>query len=60
MFVDEVRGNELNRIDAETSRYIFYMCRRDCKFFNKETGCQKHRVVRECARRGLKNKDEQL
>lgn len=57
MEVKEVRHSELNKIDAETSKYIFYMCRKNCKFYSKERGCEKSRAVRECARRGLKNKD---
>lgn len=57
MEVKEVRHSELKKIDAETSKYIFYMCRKNCKFYSKERGCEKSRAVRECARRGLKNKD---
>lgn len=38
---------------ADNSRYVKYMCN-DCKFY--EGQCTKHRIVRICAQKGLKNK----
>lgn len=42
--------------DTETKRYINFMCKKGCKFYTEE-GCSKKRIVRECAKKGLKNKD---
>ena len=41
--------------DNETKYYVKLMCKRGCKFY--DNGCTKNRVVRVCARKGLKNKD---
>lgn len=40
--------------DYENRNFIKYMCK-SCKFY-KDT-CQKKRVARVCAQKGLKNKD---
>ena len=48
---DEVFG----AYDIETKRFIYYMCKKGCKFYNN--GCKKNRIVRECVRKGLKNKE---
>jgi len=41
--------------DNDTRRYIAYMCNKGCKFYDEK--CKKNRVVRDCARKGLKNKE---
>lgn len=41
--------------DNETSIYINLMCKKGCKFYNGK--CTKNRVVRVCAKKGLKNRD---
>ena len=41
--------------ESETRKFVIYMCRK-CKFYTEE-GCSKKRVVKECARKGLKNKE---
>lgn len=43
--------------DDETKRYIMLMCKKGCKFYNNKTGCTKKRIIRVCAKRGLKNKE---
>lgn len=40
--------------DIETKQFTLYMCKK-CKFY--DNGCTKKRIIRECARKGLKNKD---
>lgn len=41
--------------DSETKRYLHFMCKKGCKFY--DNGCTKKRVIRDCAKQGLKNKD---
>lgn len=41
--------------DEETKKFIIYMCRK-CKFY-KKNNCIKKRIIRECARKGLKDKE---
>lgn len=41
--------------DLETKKFIIYMCRK-CKFYQNDS-CTKKRAIRECAKKGLKNKD---
>ena len=43
------------KYDIETRRYITFMCKKGCKFYDNE--CTKHRVIRICAEKGLKNRD---
>lgn len=43
--------------DNDTRRYIAYMCKKDCKYYDEEKSCLKERSVRYCARKGLKNKE---
>lgn len=50
------RAIENGCYDAETNRFITFMCKKGCKFYTKE-GCSKKRIVRECSRKGLKNKE---
>ena len=38
-----------------TRNFINFMCKKGCKFY--DNGCTKNRVVRVCARKGLKNKE---
>ncbi len=40
--------------DKEISKYILFMCK-SCRFYDNE--CTKKRIVRECAKKGLKNKE---
>lgn len=40
--------------DKEINIYILFMCKK-CKFYDKE--CTKKRIIRECAVKGLKNKE---
>lgn len=47
----------LSGFDAETRKYVMYMCSKGCKYYKDK--CTKERIVRECARKGLKNKEEQ-
>lgn len=44
-----------NSYDIETRKYITFMCKKGCKFY--ENGCTKKRVVRECVKNHLKNKE---
>ena len=50
----ESRQKELTRYDNESRKYIIFMCR-TCKFYDRE--CLKNRVIRDCAVKGLKNKE---
>lgn len=42
-------------IDTTARRYIENMCKKGCKFY--EGGCKKNRYMKDCARKGLKNRD---
>ena len=46
-----------NCYDLETKKYILFNCKKGCKFYDDETGCSKKRVIRICAKKGLKNKE---
>lgn len=48
--------NVYSGYEIETRKFIYYMCRKGCKFYTNQ-GCSKKRVVKECARKGLKNKE---
>ena len=52
--IEERKGLEYALQDGETKRWIHFMCKK-CKFY--DDGCIKGRVIRECAKKGLKNKD---
>ena len=41
--------------DMETKKFIRFMCSK-CKFYENES-CSKKRIIRECARKGLKDKE---
>ena len=41
--------------DLETSKYILFNCKKGCKFYNGK--CTKNRIIRECLKKGLKNKE---
>ena len=45
------------KYDIETRKYIRFACKKGCKFYNDETGCLKKRIIRVCAKEGLKNKE---
>lgn len=54
------KGREFSEIsndcaDMETKKYIIFMCRK-CKFYENDS-CSKKRIIRECARKGLKDKE---
>ena len=51
----EARQKELNIFDYETQKYIMYMCKKGCKFY--KNGCTKRRLIKECAKKGLKNRE---
>ena len=51
----ESRQKELDKFDFETKKYILYMCKKGCKFYKDR--CTKNRLIKECARKGLKNKE---
>ncbi|MFG6319594.1 MAG: hypothetical protein K1W33_07075 [Clostridia bacterium] len=56
MTQDEKNRNNVNtNYEAETKKYVFFMCKKGCRFYNN--GCTKNRTVRECAKKGLKNKE---
>lgn len=50
----EQKSKEYGNYDAQTKRYIAFMCKK-CKFYDER--CTKNRIVRVCAEKGLKNKD---
>ena len=50
----EARQKELTRYDNESRKYIIFMCR-TCKFYDNK--CLKNRVIRDCAKKGLKNQE---
>jgi len=52
---EKIRKEANGNYDTETKKYIWFMCKKDCKFYND--GCTKGRLVRECAKKGLKNKE---
>ncbi len=54
MITQEILNIQNEYKDEETKKFLIYMCRK-CKFYNN--GCIKKRVIRECARKGLKDKD---
>ena len=41
--------------DMETKKFIIFMCSK-CKFYENES-CSKKRIIRECARKVLKDKE---
>lgn len=49
------RKNVNSNYDTEIKKYIWFMCKKGCKFYNN--GCKKNRSVRECAKNGLKNRE---
>lgn len=49
------RNNVNTTYDTETKKYIWFMCKKGCKFY--DNGCTKGRLVRDCAKNGLKNRD---
>lgn len=51
----EARQKELNIFDTETKKYIMYMCKKGCRFYDNR--CTKGRLIRDCAKKGLKNKE---
>ncbi len=51
----EQKALEYACYDTETKYYINLMCKKGCKFY--DNGCTKNRVIRVCAKEGLKNKD---
>lgn len=51
----ETRQKELSKFDYEIKKYIMYMCKKGCKFYDER--CTKGRIVRDCAKKGLKNKE---
>lgn len=51
----ESRQKELEKFDYETRKYIMYMCKKGCRFYIDR--CTKGRNIRDCARKGLKNKE---
>lgn len=46
----------IQNYDFETQKYIIFMCKK-CKFYDKREGCLKKRIIRKCAKEGLKNKE---
>lgn len=52
---EKIRNESNGTYDTETKKYIWFMCKKDCKFYNN--GCTKNRTVRECAKKGLKNRE---
>lgn len=50
------RAIENSYYDAEVRKFIMFMCKKGCKFYTKE-GCSKKRIIRECSKKGLKNKE---
>lgn len=52
----EFMSTETNSIDMQIKLAIKRHCH-DCKFYNKQTGCKKKRVVRICKKNRLKNVD---
>lgn len=51
----EARQKELSKFDYETHKFIYYMCKKGCKFYKNR--CTKERIVKECAKNGLKNRE---
>lgn len=51
------KGINAENYDKETKKYIWFMCKKGCKFYSKDMGCSKKRNVRNCARKGLKNRE---
>lgn len=50
----ELAESQSETYDREIRKYIFAMCKK-CKFY--DNGCTKKRLIRECVKKGLKNKD---
>ena len=44
-----------NSYDNETNKFISHNCKNGCKFYDGK--CTKNRIVRECVKKGLKNKE---
>lgn len=51
---DKVKEEKFNKIEIQTYKYKKLMCF-DCKY-NVEEKCTLKRAVRQCARKGLKNR----
>lgn len=43
------RNESYGTYDTETKKYIWFMCKKGCKFY--KNGCTKERAVRECAKK---------
>lgn len=52
--VEDCSRIEKDYLDMETKKFIIHMCK-TCKFYDGQ--CLKHRIIRECARKGLKDKE---
>ena len=50
----EIIENESARLDKQNKNYIFGMCKK-CRFYKGK--CTKNRIIRICAKKGLKNKE---
>lgn len=51
----ESRQKEISKLDNEYYKYVHYMCKKGCRFYQDR--CTKGRIVRDCAKKGFKNKE---
>ena len=51
----KIREIQHTGYDNESKSYITFMCKKGCKFYKNR--CTKNRLIRECAKKGLKNID---
>lgn len=51
---NEQKLKEYAFYDSTTRKFIMFMCKK-CKFY--DNGCTKGRIIRECVKKGLKDKD---
>ena len=51
------KSKEYGCYDAQNKNYILFMCKKGCKFYDEFQGCTKKRIIRQCAIKGLKNRD---
>lgn len=52
------QARKLGGMNSDDRKFMKFMCAKGCKFFDKEKQtCIKKRYIRDCSRKGLKNRE---